>query len=217
MMALRKYMLITVAILLIANLRTLLMAEESARDVLEKVRKTYDAIRDVELRFSQKVTFERTNLQEFSSGTLFMKKGNRYRLEVGDQVIVTDGTTVWSYSPTTQQVIIDRFKMDERSLSPDRILTGASDEFIASLIGKERVGGIELLALKLVPRTDQSAYRNLKLWIDETKWMVKRAEVVDVNGKKTEYDIEQMKTNTGLDDRKFVYEVPAGVEVVDLR
>jgi len=194
-----------------------LQSGEDAQDVLEKVKKKYDDILDAELRFSQTVKFEMTNLEQSASGTLFLKKGNRYRLEVDDRTIVTDGATVWSYSPSMNQVIIDQFNSDERMLSPDKILTGAPGDFMASVLGTEKVGPSDLLVLKLVPKNDESFISVLKLWIDGSTWLVKKAEVVDFNGKMTEYEITELKINTGLDDRWFTYEIPRGVEVVDLR
>ena len=38
-----------------------------------------------------------------------------------------------------------------------------------------------------------------------------------MNGKETDYLVTEVKINTGLEDSRFVYQVPAGTEVVDLR
>ena len=158
-----------------------------------------------------------TNLEQSASGTLFLKKGNRYRLEVEGRTIVTDGSTVWSYSPLMNQVIIDQFNSDERMWSPEKILTGAPGDFLASVLGTDKIRGSDLLVLKLVPKNDESFISAVKLWIDGSTWLVKRAEVVDFNGKRTEYEITDVKINTGLEDRWFTYEIPRGVDVVDLR
>jgi outer membrane lipoprotein-sorting protein len=41
--------------------------------------------------------------------------------------------------------------------------------------------------------------------------------MIDANGKKTEYVVNDIKLNTGLQDSRFAYQIPQGVEVVDLR
>ncbi len=208
---------VLLAVMLPSSQAGLSQADEGARDVLEKIKKKYDTIQDARLKFSQRVTFERTNLEQSSKGTLFLKNGNRYRLELGEQTIVTNGTIVWSYSQATNQVIIDKFKMDERLLTPEKVLTGAPEDFIPSSLGKERIGDMDVIALKLVPRDDRSFLSLLKLWVDGSSWLIRRAEVVDANGKTTEYEIEDVKMNIGLDDDLFTYEIPAGADVVDLR
>jgi outer membrane lipoprotein carrier protein len=208
---------VLLAVMLLSSQAGLSQADEGARDVLEKVKRKYDTIQDARLKFSQRVTFERTNLEQSSKGTLFLKNGNRYRLELGEQTIVTNGAIVWSYSQATNQVIIDKFKMDERLLTPEKVLTGAPEDFIPSSLGKERIGDMDVIALKLVPRDDRSFLSLLKLWVDVSSWLIRRAEVVDANGKTTEYEIEDVKMNIGLDDDLFVYEIPPGADVVDLR
>jgi outer membrane lipoprotein carrier protein len=192
-------------------------ASQSADEVLEKVRKRYDAVTDAELRFTQTVRFSMTKVEQQVSGTLFVKKKNKYRVEMDDRVIVTDGETIWSYSAANNQVVIDKFKQDEQSLSPEKILVGTPDNFTATLVGEEKLGAFETTVLKLVPKDEQSFIQSLRLWVDEKEWMIRQVEVVDVSEKQTVYSVLQVRTNTGLQDSRFVYQIPKGAEVVDLR
>ena len=190
---------------------------ETAQEVLEKVKKRYDAITDAQLKFSQKTSFELSKVEQDVTGTLLLKKTNKYRVETGDQTIVTDGVTVWSYSAAEKQVLIDHFKMDENTISPEKILSGTPEEYASTLLGTEKMGASEVCALRLVPRNEGSLVKTMKLWIDTSTWLIKKAEIVDVNGKQTDYLVTEVKINTGLQDSRFVYQVPAGTEVVDLR
>jgi outer membrane lipoprotein-sorting protein len=47
--------------------------------------------------------------------------------------------------------------------------------------------------------------------------MIRKAEVSEFSGKKTEYGIGDIKTNIGLDETVFNFRIPEGVEIVDLR
>ena len=211
-----KRLLISV-IMMVFVAGTLAGAGETVQEVLEKVRKKYDSIADAELKFSQKTTFEMSKVEQDVTGTLWLKKTNKYRVETGDQTIVTDGVTVWSYSAANNQVLIDHFKMDENTISPEKILTGAPTEYVPTLLGADRIGSTEVLALKLEPRNEQSLVKSMKLWVDKSTWLIKKAEIVDVNGKETNYLVTDVKTNIGLQDSRFIYQVPEGAEVVDLR
>ena len=211
-----KRLLISV-IMMVFVAGTLAGAGETVKEVLEKVRKKYDSIADAELKFSQKTTFEMSKVEQDVTGTLWLKKTNKYRVETGDQTIVTDGVTVWSYSAANNQVLIDHFKMDENTISPEKILTGAPTEYVPTLLGADRIGSTEVLALKLEPRNEQSLVKSMKLWVDKSTWLIKKAEIVDVNGKETNYLVTDVKTNIGLQDSRFIYQVPEGAEVVDLR
>ncbi len=192
-------------------------AEETAQDVLEKVRKKYDSITDAQLKFSQKTRFEMTKVEQSVTGTLLLKKTNKYRVDTDDQTIVTNGETVWSHSSANKQVLIDHFKMNENIISPEKILTGAPSDFTSTMIGRDKIGKTDVMVLKLVPNNDQSMVKTMKLWVDNSTWLIKKAEIVDVNGKQTEYLVTDVKINTGLQDSRFTYQVPEGAEVVDLR
>lgn len=193
------------------------MYAQNAGEVLERVRKKYDSVKDAELSFTQTVKFETARIEQEFRGTLLLKKENKYRLETGELVLVTDGVAVWSHSQRTDQVLIDRFKLDDRSVTPERILAGAPKDYYPSLLGTEKIAGSDVIGLKLVPKNDDSMIKSLKLWVDSKDWLIKRAEILDVHGKETVYTVNETRINRGIPDSQFSYQIPDGVEVVDLR
>jgi outer membrane lipoprotein carrier protein len=202
-------------LLMFASLN-MLAATQNAEEVLEKVRKRYDAVTDAELKFTEKVRFPMAKIEQQVSGTLFVKKKNKYRVELDGKVIVTDGQTLWSYSAANNQVVIDRFKQDAQSLSPEKILVGTPENFTSTIVGEEKIGGHETTILKLEPKDEQSFIRTVRLWVDDD-WMIRQVEIVDASEKQTTYTVLQVRTNTGLQDSRFVYKIPEGADVVDLR
>jgi outer membrane lipoprotein carrier protein len=194
-----------------------MFAGDTAQDILKKVRDKYDSVTDAEIKFQQRVRMPVGKLEQSTAGTLLTKKGNKYRVELEQQTIVTDGVTVWSYSAVQQQVLVDRFEQDERSLSPDRILSGEAADLAPALIGREKLGKMETVVLKLTPRDETALLKWLKLWVSDSDWLVRKAELVDLNGKETVYQVLDIKVNAGIPDARFTFVAPAGVEVVDLR
>lgn len=192
-------------------------ADDPAREILEKVSERYDAMKDGELRFTQRTGFAVAKIEQEVSGTLVFKKKNKYRVEYDGQTVVTDGTTVWSYSPSTNQVLIDEFRLNERSLTPERILGEAPDEYAPTLIGREKIGPLETIVLKLTPPEGSGMVTSMKIWVDEREWLIRRAELVDLHGKRTTYQVHAIKTNTGVPDARFTFQAPPGAETVDLR
>jgi outer membrane lipoprotein-sorting protein len=93
-----------VALVILLGASSIAARPEDAKEVLEKVRTAYASIKDAELHFSQRTKFSLSKLEQRGSGILYLKKDNKYRLETGDQTIVTDGNTVWRYSVSTNQV-----------------------------------------------------------------------------------------------------------------
>ncbi len=190
---------------------------QNAQEMLENVKHKYDSIKDAEFKFSQQIRFAISKKEQTVTGTLAIKKGNKYRVETGKNTIVTDGATVWSYSTASNQVLIDKFKENERSLTPEKILSGAPKDYTPSLAGTEKLGKVQTQILKLVPKSEDSMVGTMRLWVDEATWMIKKAEIVDDNGKVTLYTVNEARINTGMPDSRFTFQVPNGVEVIDLR
>ena len=69
----------------------------TAQDIIKNVQDNYKNITDAKATFSQTVKFNKGKSQS-SSGTLYIKKEKKYRIEAGNQTIVTDGSTSWSYN-----------------------------------------------------------------------------------------------------------------------
>jgi outer membrane lipoprotein carrier protein len=193
------------------------LSAQSAEEILEKVREQYETVQDAELRFAQTVRFPLSKMEQHLSGTLLMKKGNKYRIETEDMTIVTDGKTVWSHSKVNNQVLIDNFRLDERAYSPERILLAAPTDFTPTLLGNERLAKKEVSVLKLVPTDQHGFIRTLKLWVGETDYLIKKVELVDANDKETTYSVNDLRLNRGVSDARFTYPIPEGVEIVDLR
>jgi outer membrane lipoprotein carrier protein len=203
--------------LLLVLLSVQVFGGDTAQEILDKVAARYGSVTDAEIHFTQNVKFAVAGLQQHASGVLLFKKPQKYRLEVEEQLIVTDGETVWSYSPSGKQVLIDRFKVDDQAMTPDRVLVHAPAEFTSSLLGREKLGKAETIVLKLVPRSDQGSVTSMKIWVSESDWLLRKVEMEDVSGKQTTYLVNTIRTNLDLPDERFTFKVPEGVETVDLR
>lgn len=205
--------------LLLCGLTTVVGRQQdvTAREITERLQKKYDTMQDATVKFRQQVKFGFSKLEQTAEGTLTMKRPNKYRVELEHQTIVTDGFVVWSYSPVNKQVLIDRYKENQNSLSPDKFLLNLPAQYYATLLGKEKVENVETYALKLVPKDDQSFVKSVKMWVEDGTWVVRKVQIVDVNDTETVYTIKELKLNTRVSDTLFSFTPPAGTEVVDLR
>jgi outer membrane lipoprotein carrier protein len=158
-----------------------------------------------------------TGAEQASDGKLVMKKGNRFRIEMEQQTIVTDGATVWSYTPSTNQVLIDRFRADARSMTPEKLLIDLPKNSTATEIGKEKSGGRELTILKLVPTASSAPYSWMKLWVDTDESTASKIQVSDRAGNLTTYTVTELRINRGVPESSFRFSIPAGADSVDLR
>jgi chaperone LolA len=191
--------------------------EWTVKQVTEQLHHRYEMIDDAVIQFEQHVKFGFSNIEQNFSGTLKMKKPKHYRIESEHQTIVTDGTTVWAYSTANNQVIVDRYKENSNSISPEQFMLNLPANYYASLLGNEQQAAGNVILLKLVPKDDRSFVKSVKISVEENGWMLRKIMILDVNETETTYTVKDIKLNTNIKEKTFTFETPAGAEVVDLR
>ncbi len=191
--------------------------EYSVKEITDRLQKKYDSIQDATARFTQHVKFGFSKIEQDFSGSLKMKRPHKYRVETEYQTLVTDGATVWSYSPANKQVLIDKYKETGDSFTPEQFLLNLPSNYFATIVRPEQSAEKSLITLKLVPKDDQSFVKLMKVWVDEGSWVVKKVEMLDVNDTEKIYTVQDIRINTGLKENTFTFTPPQGTEVVDLR
>jgi chaperone LolA len=190
----------------------------TATEVLEKVQEMYANVSDASAEFAQTVSFKYAKLEQSFSGTVMMKKGNKYRIESQEQTLVTDGSTVWAYSPVNNQVLIDSYRENPNTFSPEKFLLGLPKNFRATFVEDKASAAPDAIVLKLLPKSDAAKFvKSLKVWIDSNDWSVRKVEYVDMNETRTVYLLKSVTFNGGILDGRFTFVVPEKIEVVDLR
>ncbi len=191
--------------------------ELTVQYVTEQLQKRYEKIDDATIQYTQKVKFGFSQIEQSFEGTLISKKPKFYRIESELQTVVTDGTTVWAYSPANKQVLIDHYRENQNSISPEQFMLNLPSQYYATLVGKEKEKDRVVVVLKLIPKDDRSFVQSVKMWIDTSTWMIMKIDIVDVNDTETTYTVNSIKLNTGVKEKIFTFIPPDGVDIVDLR
>jgi outer membrane lipoprotein carrier protein len=199
---------------------TVLPAQEeelTVKQVTDHLKQRYEMIDDATIKFEKHVKLGLANIKQDFTGTLKMKKPNHYCVVSDYQTFVTDGKTVWAYSPSNNQVVIDNYKENGNTISPEQFMLNLPDNYYASLLGSKKTETGAIVQLKLVPKDDRSFVKSVKLTIEEETWLIREIDIVDVNETETTYIVKDIKLNKNIPDKTFTFEPPAGAEVVDIR
>jgi outer membrane lipoprotein carrier protein len=185
-----------------------------ARSVVLRVEARHARTADLVARFTQSYRSGLLGREVVERGVVSIKRPSRMRWEYKDpeaKLFVSDGRTFYFYVPADRQVIVSE-QDTERSLA-GRLLSGRGgllDEFDASLEEPSEEG---VLRLKLVPRREQADVE--RAFLDaEPSGRIRSILIEDPQGNRTRFRFENVRENTGLADRLFRFDVPAGVEVI---
>lgn len=185
-------------------------------EVLEHVRSRFLQMNDYSASFVQAVKMRYKPAAQQQSGTLKMKKGNKYRIETEHQTIVTDGVTVWMYTPKAKQVLIDKVKSVGMVLTPDKFFRELPKGFTA--VSADQSGPNILLTLQPVKKNASFAHIvSLKVLVRQEDWSVTSLEYIDKNGTTTTITITNALFNSGINDAEFQFEVTKEMHVVQIK
>lgn len=162
--------------------------------------------------FQQTVTDANGTEVDRAEGTVTLAKPGRFRwaYRIPDQLIVSDGTTVWLYDADLAQVTI-RPAAESLAGSPALLLSGQSDlrrEYDVS-DGGESDG---LSWSRLTPKDTDGDFRELRVGI--ARGELKRMLLMDRLGQTTRLDFAKVERNPRVDAEAFRFTPPPGVDVV---
>lgn len=189
-----------------------------ANDLMKKVSLQYQKYTTMQFHYTLKTTKEEKTLA-VKQGEVYIK-GSKYKTTFGNQQFWCNGTSVWSYDKSTNEVSIYEYdpEDDQNMLNPQRILKNWSTQFRAKFIRDEFQNNVQYSIVDLTPKTSQSYYR-IRVYIVKTSLKIAKVALYEKDNTIFTYHIEQFKSDIPLDDKMFVFDKAKypGVEVNDMR
>lgn len=189
-----------------------------AIELLKKVSAKYQAYTSMQFHYTLKTTKDGKTLSTTQGD--FALKGNKYRTTFSDQTYFSDGTSIWNYQKSSNEVSVYEYDPNdgENMMNPKMILKNWEKQFRAKYIRDEFNNNISTALIDLTPKTTQSYYR-IRLYINKANNQILRIALYEKDNTTYTYHIEQFKTNVTLADSYFVFDKSKypGVEVNDMR
>lgn len=170
-------------------------------------------VETLEAGFRQVLVEADSGRERESSGVLYLRRPDRFRWDYREpvpQLVVADGTDLWLYDPDLEQVTV-RSLDDGLSSTPAMLLSGQGrleDSFARGAAYAE--DGIDWLELK--PLDADSGFAAVRVGFVEGELAV--MELTDTLGQTTRIRFFEVRRNVPLDDALFVFEPPAGADVL---
>jgi outer membrane lipoprotein carrier protein len=216
--------MIRVAVLLLAGLALAVPAGAMTLDeVVRGLEAAYGRMTDLKGEFTQTSFNKSLNSTIPAEGAVYLKKGGKLRWEYSEptrQEIVSDGTTLWVYTPALNQV--------NTGPAPEA-LAGPAGSFLAGLgrlrehfevrfLNPARPTDAEgLVVLDLTPKQPLPTLNRLILSFDPRRWEIRKAVVYDQFENTVTMKFTKVQVNAGLADRLFTFAPPKGAATVPLR
>ena len=167
----------------------------------------------INAEFSQHVTSAEGKILNDSWGHLAVSRPGKFRWEVvtpEEELIVSDGQTMWLYSPFIEQVTLINLT-DAIEGTPFILLSGANEAQWSNY--QVNKAGNQFTVSDKMDQSQDSTF----IFEFNNKGNVSKFVVLEKLGQRSEFTLSHRAAKSSLDENYFTFEIPDGVEVDDQR
>lgn len=211
----KKFLLFIFSTLMCVNINAQVI-DKQAEKILDELSKKMQALNGMQINFTYIMENEKEKIKESKKGTILIQ-GDKYRLTIDEQLVISDGKNVWTYLKSANEVQINEIDPEDEN-TPIKLLTGYSKNFIPKFIRETTKQGRIVQILDLRPVKPQSFFR-VRLEIDKARNTLLSSSIHEKNGTIFSYVIDRLVENPPIPANSFTFnprEFP-GITVTDMR
>lgn len=193
-------------------------AQKKAEEILDKAAAKTASYTSFKIEFTYSLINDQEKINESQDGSI-ISKGDKYKLSIAGQEIVSDGKTVWSYSPETNEVIITSpSPEDEESINLTKLLNNYKTSFKSKFIKEETINGKVVQVIDMTP-VESKSYFKIRIKIDKAKQQIYSVAFFDRSNNVFTYTVKKFTPNVSAPDTLFRFDAAKhpGVVEVDMR
>ena len=145
------------------------------------------------------------------SGKFYFSKKNNYRIELGNNVIISDGESIWNEDSKRKKVVISRIDEDPLAFSLSEYIY---DYPAKCKISEEKVDNGYLINLD-ASNTDLN-FKTARLWINEN-YLITKISVIDFGGNEFLLNFNNIVIDRVLESDLFIYKIDNSKKIIDIR
>ena len=194
-------------------------SDPDAKKILDNVSARFKTYKSVVAGFSLKIENSSGKILGAKTGVVNMK-GSKYRVNISGQEIYSDGSNIWTYDKSTNEVQITQFDGSANTITPQKMFTNFYDkDFLYKLNGEIKKGNKTVQEIELTPLDKTKTFFKVLVFIDKNSQTIMSTQVFQKTGDRYTYTVTSLKTNTNPPDDLFVFDTKnyPKVEVLDLR
>ncbi len=180
---------------------------QTAESLIRSVQKKFKTVDN----FSAQIRQSKLDGANYS-GKFYYAKGNKYRIEFKNFIIVSDGKSVWNYNKKINRVVITNLNENPDAFSFEKFVFDFPGKCKTELIGKNGNN----YYVKFTPLDDELGFDWAAVEISPDS-LINKIEISDYSGNIFKVELKNIKINRNLSGNTFVFKAKNGVKIVDLR
>ena len=192
--------------------------DPKALAVLDAMSAKYQNIVAFKAKLVYKLENSAEKLNETFRGEITVM-GEKYRLKIGEQEIINNGTTIWTYLREVNEVNIDNYYPEDDPMAPSKIYTIYQEGYKYSFVEEKKRKRRIVQIIDLVPDNKDEPFYKIRLTIDKVDKTLVNYKVFDKNGNRYLWSVSDFDSDIKLTASHFEFDPSKykDVEIIDLR
>ncbi|MEZ4961045.1 MAG: outer membrane lipoprotein carrier protein LolA [Saprospiraceae bacterium] len=182
-------------------------SDPKAKEMLEKMRKKYEAFKTLEAEFSLDIEVPTQPVMK-QKGKL-VQQGNQYRLNLGDRTMVSDGKSVWLYLQKNNEVQINDVddEPEAGSISSPKDLLKAYEwnDYIYALTNEFSENGKLVQQIEFKPTLRDAEYSKIRVTLDKKTSDILSIKSFGKDGSRYTLTVDKLTPNKQVNASTFTF------------
>jgi len=191
-------------------------------DIAQKLQSTYEKTKDLKADFVQEATIKSIKKTEREEGKVFFKNPKNmlweYTKPQGKKLVI-NSQKAWLYLAKEKVVYTQKSESIFQSKFLINFFAGAGklkDDFTIKYAEPKAYDKNGNYLLMLIPREKTAACNSVMLTVDKNNFYILQVSFDDVMGNSTTLKFSNIFINTGVAQKMFQFQPPAGVQIFEM-
>ncbi|MBU1012909.1 MAG: outer membrane lipoprotein carrier protein LolA [Bacteroidetes bacterium] len=191
--------------------------DKKATEILDRVIAKTESYKTMEVEFTLAMVNVEADIHDNKNGVLLVM-GDKYKLTLSEQIVISDGKTMWTLLLENKEVMINDVEENEESITPTNLLNSYSDNYKSTYLKEDVINGKKVDLIELTPLKGK-IYTKIEVAIEKGMDQIYSFSMFDKNGSTYSYTIKKYNLNKKVGEFEFVFNEAKypNFEIVDMR
>lgn len=191
--------------------------DQKATEILDAVIEKTNSYENFMAEFNYVMINEAAGINESKEGSIIVS-GDKYRLDIARQVVISNGENIWTILADDGEVMINALEEGDESVTPSNLLDKYNEKYKSKYKGEIDYNGRTAQLIELKPEEGKT-YSKIEVLIDKEKDQILSFTIYDKNQSSYSYEIIKFKPDVEVSESTFCFveENYPGIDVIDMR
>lgn len=185
--------------------------------LIDRIKKNYGGETALSAAIDIRIVWKVREKTDNMRGSIVLAPGDKFRVDLGTTLWVSDGATLWQYDKALSQVIISALSQNGNEMVPSRLVADYCTKY--PLTASTNKQGYDVLEWKAdsasSPQSGGVSY--VRITAQGKRAVVRELFIIDSHGNETTYTFKSTAWNGTIPKNAFTFEAPKGARVIDKR